>query len=62
MMGKTYFSRAVVLKANARLVEQKGRPTRLPEELLGIVCYRPRTIEEIKSAFASAYTNLKQVL
>lgn len=55
MKSKMIFSEEVVLGANARLIQQRGRPTSLPRELLGIVSYRPRTIDEIKSAFASAY-------
>lgn len=58
MKARVHFSRDVVLKANARLIQQRGRPTGLPRELLGIVSYRPRTVEEIKSAFAAAYAKL----
>jgi len=54
------FSERVVLRANAQLIQQRGRPTSLPRELLGIVTYRPRTVEEIKSAFACAYAKMQQ--
>lgn len=54
------FSERVVLRANAQLIQQRGRPTSLPRELLGIVTYRPRTVEEIKSAFACAYAKMQR--
>lgn len=60
MKCRAHFSRDVVLRANAHLIEQGGRPATLPRELLGIVTYRPRTIEEINSAFASAYAKLRE--
>ncbi|GEM_PF-3090560 len=31
-----------------------------PRELLGIVTFRPRTIEEVNSVFASAYAKLRE--
>jgi hypothetical protein len=55
------FSERVVLQANAQLIQQRGRPTSLPRELLGIVTYRPRTVEEIKSAFACAYAKMQRI-
>jgi hypothetical protein len=54
------FSERVVLRTNAQLIQQRGRPTSLPSELLGIVTYRPRTVEEIKSAFAYAYAKMQR--
>ncbi|WP_341961448.1 hypothetical protein [Pseudomonas sp. RC10] len=60
MKIRTPFSRDVVLRANAHLIEQGGRPAKLPRELLGVVTFRPRTIEEINSAFASAYAKLRE--
>ena len=60
MTSPVRFSEQVVLRANAQLIEQHGRPTRLPQELLGIVTYRPRTVQEIKSAFASAYAKMQR--
>ncbi len=54
------FSERVVLRANAQLIQQRGRPTSLPRELLGIVTYRPRTVGEIKSAFACAYAKMQR--
>lgn len=60
MKARTHFSRDVVLRANAHLIQQKGRPAKLPRELLGIVDYRPRTVEEISSAFAQAYAKLRE--
>lgn len=60
MTSRVRFSEQVVVRANAQLIEQRGRPTRLPRELLGIVTYRPRTLQEIKSAFASAYAEMQR--
>ena len=60
MKARTHFSRDVVLRANAHLIQRKGRPAELPRELLGIVDYRPRTVEEINSAFARAYAKLRE--
>lgn len=60
MKSRAHFSREVVLRANAHLIEHGGRPAKLPRELLGIVTFRPRTIEEINSAFASAYAKLRE--
>lgn len=58
MKSKMCFSEDVVLRSNAQLIQQSGRPTGLPRELLGVFSYRPRTVEEIKTAFASAYAKL----
>jgi hypothetical protein len=58
MKPSARFSENVVLRANAQLIEQHGHPTRLPRELLGVFSYRPRTVDEVKAAFASAYANL----
>jgi hypothetical protein len=60
MTAPVRFSERVVLRANAQLIQQRGRPTSLPRELLGIVTYRPRTVEEIKSAFACAYAKMQR--
>ena len=60
MTSPVRFSEQVVLRANAQLIQQRGRPTSLPRELLGIVTYRPRTIQEIKSAFAAAYAKMQR--
>ncbi len=60
MTSRVRFSEQFVLRANAELIQQHGRPTRLPRELLGIVTYRPRTLQEIKSAFASAYAKMQR--
>jgi hypothetical protein len=60
MKSRAHFSRDVVLRANAHLIEHGGRTAKLPRELLGIVTFRPRTIEEINSAFASAYAKLRE--
>lgn len=54
------FSQHVVAQANAQLIQQRGRPTSLPRELLGIINYKPKTLGEIKSASASAYAKLRQ--
>jgi hypothetical protein len=59
MKSKVRFSQYVVSQANAQLIQQRGRPTRLPPELLGVVSYKPKTLEEIKTAFASAYATLR---
>lgn len=58
MKSGAFFSRQVVFQANAQLIQQRGRPTSLPRELLGIVRYRPKTLEEIRNAFAFAYAKL----
>jgi hypothetical protein len=60
MTSRVRFSEQVVLRANAQLIQQRGRPTSLPREMLGIVTYRPKTLQEIKSAFASAYAKMQR--
>ncbi|MFJ3524449.1 hypothetical protein ACIPO9_18385 [Pseudomonas sp. NPDC090203] len=60
MKNRAHFSRDVVLRANAQLIEHGGRPAKLPRELLGVVTFRPRTIDEINTAFATAYARLRE--
>lgn len=55
------FSRSVVIESNERLLQKKrGVSFSMPEELKGIIAYKPRTRQEIKAAFEEASRRLRQ--
>lgn len=57
----TPFSRKVVLEANSRLSRRKqSAPYALPDELRGVINFKPKTTEEIREAFKSASRKLRQ--
>jgi hypothetical protein len=57
----TSFSRKVLQEANKRLSRRKqGLSFELPNELLGVISFKPKTTAEISEAFRAASRKLRQ--